>query len=68
MNIHKHARLMPKSRAELLRRMSAGQSPVAVAGVLGVSGKTAAKWFRRLPRQVRPLAETVRHFVKNAGP
>jgi hypothetical protein len=31
MNIHKNARLTPKSRAELVRRLAVGQSKVGVA-------------------------------------
>ena len=44
MNIHKNARLTPKSRAELVRRLAAGQSNAGVAADFGICTKTAAKW------------------------
>jgi transposase InsO family protein len=47
MNIHKNARLTPKSRAELVRRLAAGQSNAAVAADFGICTKTAAKWHAR---------------------
>jgi transposase InsO family protein len=47
MNIHKNARLTPKSRAELVRRLAAGQSKAGVAADFGICTKTAAKWHAR---------------------
>lgn len=47
MNVHKNARLTVHSRAELVRRLLAGQTPKAVAAAFGVDPKTAAKWVRR---------------------
>jgi transposase InsO family protein len=48
MNIHKNARLTPHSRAELVRRvLVAGQTPMAVATAMGVTGKTVGKWVAR---------------------
>jgi transposase len=48
MNIHKNARLTPRSRADLVRRvMVKGQIPKAVATAFGVSDKTVNKWVKR---------------------
>jgi transposase len=47
MNIHKNARLTPKSRDELVRRLAAGQSNAGVAADFGICAKTAAKWLAR---------------------
>jgi transposase InsO family protein len=48
MNIHKNARLTPHSRAELVRRVLVeGQTPMAVATAMGVTGKTVGKWVAR---------------------
>jgi transposase InsO family protein len=47
MNIHKNARLTPKSRAELVRRLAAGQSNAGVAADFGICTKTAAKSHAR---------------------
>jgi transposase InsO family protein len=48
MNIHKNARLTPRSRAELVRRVLVeGQARPAVAGAFGVSLKTVGKWIGR---------------------
>lgn len=47
MNIHKNARLTPKSRAELVRRLAVGQSKAEVAADFGICTKTAAKWLAR---------------------
>lgn len=47
MNIHKNARLTPKSRAELVRRVMEGQPRDQVAAAFGVSARTAAKWVER---------------------
>jgi transposase InsO family protein len=48
MNIHKNARLTPRSRADLVRRVvEEGQAPKAVATAFGVSIKTVCKWVKR---------------------
>ncbi len=48
MNVHKNARLTPRSRAELVRRvLVAGQPPVTVATAMGVTTKTVSKWVGR---------------------
>ena len=48
MNIHKNARLTPRSRADLVRRViEEGQAPKAVATAFGVSTKTVGKWVKR---------------------
>ncbi|MGH6908849.1 MAG: IS481 family transposase [Phenylobacterium sp.] len=48
MNVHKNARLTPRSRAELVRRVLVeGQSAKAVAAAFGVDAKTVAKWVGR---------------------
>ncbi|MDP3747481.1 MAG: IS481 family transposase, partial [Phenylobacterium sp.] len=47
MNVHKNARLTEHSRAELVRRVRAGQRPKAVATAFGVDAKTVGKWVKR---------------------
>lgn len=47
MNIHKNARLTPKSRAEVANRIGQGESKSAVARAFGICAKTAGKWFER---------------------
>jgi transposase InsO family protein len=48
MNVHKNARLTPRSRAELVRRvLEQGQAPKAVATAFGISDKTVNKWVER---------------------
>ena len=47
MNVHKNARLTAHSRAELVRRVLAGQTPKAVATAFGVDLKTVKKWVDR---------------------
>jgi transposase len=48
MNIHKNARLTPRSRADLVRRVvEESQAPRAVATAFGVSIKTIGKWVER---------------------
>jgi transposase InsO family protein len=47
MNVHKNARLTEHSRAELVRRVRAGQPPKAVATAFGVDVKTVGKWVKR---------------------
>ena len=48
MNVHKNARLTPRSRAELVRRVLVErQAPMSVATDMGVSVRTVAKWVAR---------------------
>jgi len=47
MNVHKNARLTPHSRADLVRRVEAGQPISAVAEAFGVSIRTVRKWIAR---------------------
>ena len=47
MNVHKNARLTAHSRADLVRRVEAGQPVKQVAAALGVSVRTAHKWLGR---------------------
>jgi transposase InsO family protein len=47
MNVHKNARLTPRSRADLVRRIAEGRSKAEVAKAFGICAKTAAKWVRR---------------------
>lgn len=47
MNIHKNARLTPRSREQLVQRIRAGEDPQQVAFGLGVSVRTVYKWLRR---------------------
>ena len=47
MNIHKNARLTPKGRELLVRRLERGEHPMDVACAMGVSVRTVYKWRRR---------------------
>ena len=47
MNIHQNARLTPKGRALLVRRIRDGQTVQAAAAACGVSTRTAYRWLRR---------------------
>ena len=47
MNVHKNARLTAHSRADLVRRVEAGQPIAAVAAAFGVSIRTVRKWVER---------------------
>jgi len=51
MNVHKNARLTPHSRADLVRRVEAGQPPAAVGAAFGVSMRTVRKWVERFRRE-----------------
>ena len=51
MDIHHNARTTRHSRAELVRRVSSGERPVAVAAAMGVCAKTVRKWVRRAARE-----------------
>lgn len=47
MNIHKNARLTPKGREILIRRLERGEHPCDVACAMGVSVRTVYKWRQR---------------------
>jgi transposase InsO family protein len=47
MNLHKHARLTPRGRALLVRRIHHGLRVEEAAQAAGVSVRTAYKWLRR---------------------
>jgi len=47
MDVHQNARSTPRSRAEIVRRVLAGQRPAAVAAAVGVSEPTVRKWVAR---------------------
>ena len=53
MDIHQNARTTPHSRAELVRRVNAGERAKIVAAGLGVCDRTVRKWVRRA--KVRPV-------------
>ncbi len=45
MDIHKNAKLTPRSRADVvLRILDQGQTPAAVAAAVGVCTRTVRKW------------------------
>jgi transposase InsO family protein len=45
--MHKNARLTPKGREVLIKRLCSGQRPAEVAQAIGVSETTVRKWWRR---------------------
>jgi IS5 family transposase len=47
MNMHKNARLTPKGREVLIRRLERGERPGDVACAMGVSIRTVYKWRKR---------------------
>ena len=48
MNVHKNAKLTPRGRAEIVRRViDQGQTPKAVATAFGVCERTVRKWVAR---------------------
>ncbi len=48
MNVHKNAKLTPRGRAEIVRRvLEEGQTPTAVATAVGVCERTVRKWVGR---------------------
>jgi transposase-like protein len=51
MDVHQNARATPYSRAELVKRVSRGERPAAVAAGLGVCEKTVRKWVGRFTRE-----------------
>ena len=51
MNIHKNARLTPSGRERIVRQVSSGQTPEAVAEAAGVCPRTVRKWLDRYRRE-----------------
>uniref|UniRef100_UPI0012DFC0A0 leucine zipper domain-containing protein n=2 Tax=Zestomonas thermotolerans TaxID=157784 RepID=UPI0012DFC0A0 len=51
MNLHKHARLTPRGRALLVRRIEQGLRVEDAAQAAGVSVRTAYKWLRRFRQE-----------------
>ncbi len=47
MNMHENARLTPKGREIMVRRLERGERVADVAGAMGVSERTVYKWRRR---------------------
>lgn len=54
MNVHKNARLTPLGRERIVRQLSSGQSPEAVAEAAGVCPRTVRKWAERYRREGLP--------------
>lgn len=46
-DVHKNARLTPKGRGEMVRRVLRGEPPSAVAAAFGTTAKTVKKWVGR---------------------
>ncbi len=46
MDVHKNARLMPKGRELMIERLRREESPIDVAGAVGVSVRTVYKWHK----------------------
>ena len=76
MNVHKNARTLPVSRAELIERvLNGGWSAIAAAASVGISERRAREWIRRgragepltdrssRPHRVRSLPPEVRDRV-----
>ena len=51
MDVHKNARLTPKGRGEMVRRVLAGERMSAVAAAFGTTVKTVGKWVGRYLRE-----------------
>jgi transposase InsO family protein len=51
MNVHKNARLTPIGRERIVRQVSSGQTPKAVAQAAGVCPRTVRKWVDRYRRE-----------------
>ena len=47
MNLHKNARLTPLGRARIVRLAQSGQTPTAIASLVGVCPRTVRKWIAR---------------------
>ena len=74
MNIHKNARLTRHGRERIVRLAQSGQTPTAIASLVGVCPRTVRKWLKRYReegsaglsdrssrrhRLYRPLAEPI---------
>jgi transposase-like protein len=46
-DVHKNARLTPKGRGEMVRRVLAGEASSAVATAFSTTVKTVGKWVSR---------------------
>ena len=51
MNMHKNARLTPRGRERIVRQVTSGQTPEAVAEAVGVCPRTVRKWVDRHHRE-----------------
>jgi transposase len=51
MNIHKNARLRPRSRARVVSLVASGQTAKAVGAAVGVCPRTVRKWVTRHERE-----------------
>ena len=51
MNVHKNARLTPRGRERIVRQVTSGRTPEAVAEVAGVCPRTVRKWVDRYRRE-----------------
>jgi len=51
MNVHKNARLTPRGRERIVRQVTSGQAPDAVAEAAGVCPRTVRKWVDRYRRE-----------------
>ena len=76
MNIHQNARLTPKGRALLVRRVLGGENAQAAAAACGVSERTVRKWLARfraegqaglVDRSSRPLRSPRRTAAPSAA-
>jgi len=47
MNLHKNARLTPHGRERIVRLAQSGQTPTAIASLVGVCPRTVRKWLKR---------------------
>ena len=47
MNVHKNARLTPHGRERIVRLAQSGQTPTAIASLVGVCPRTVRKWLKR---------------------
>lgn len=55
MDVHRNARLTPKGRGEMVRRVLRGELPSAVAAAFATTAKTVKKWVDRY--QARAAAQ-----------
>ena len=51
MNMHKNARLTPRGRERIVRKVESGQTPEAVAEAAGICSRTVRKWVDRYRRE-----------------